>query len=376
MSCSLCRLPFHPSPLSTKPRPAPAGALTDKQRSYLQWGVGMGKNIPGAVPTLEYLDNNIFGNVPGKPVLMVVMVTWESDNGTIVALHTVCATLLRHMFGAADDSKDSLTELCQIELVLGRPLGGKYAGRFRHIDYEGVGKANIDQFWISADDDGLNMFSWSAFKASGLGWMLSRPDVFPKFHPVISRSRLTEIGDAPKTTSDIFTTQSLDILHLLLPYLPNNSFVSLLSTCRLLRHHALTTFQPHARTRVLELGWAVPLEIEYARATPVAAASMAHAVNRPVDGDWLLYLSQVHRKPSMQARRRIWALASEVRHVYLTKKAFSEYEDVIGADGQRIKTKQRLELEKHMDFLMKMRAVANSKKQPPFSPSAKPFTPV
>ncbi|KAM5530419.1 hypothetical protein V8D89_015930, partial [Ganoderma adspersum] len=37
----------------------------------------------------------------------------------------------------------------------------------------------------------------------------------------------------------------------------------LMATCRTLRYHALTTFQPHARERVLSLEWAVPLETEY-----------------------------------------------------------------------------------------------------------------
>ena len=85
---------------------------------------------------------------------------------------------------------------------------------------------------------------------------------FPRFRPTILDARLSALGDRAATT-DIITTQSLDILHILLPYLSNKSYVNLMATCRTLRYHSLTTFQPHARERVLSLGWAVPLETEY-----------------------------------------------------------------------------------------------------------------
>lgn len=75
--------------------------------------------------------------------------------------------------------------------------------------------------------------------------------------------RLSSLRE-PAATTDIITTQSLDVLHILLAYLSNKSYVNLVATCRTLRYHALTTFQPHARERVLSLGWAVPLENEYA----------------------------------------------------------------------------------------------------------------
>ena len=221
---------------------------------------------------------------------------------------------------------------------------------------------------------------------------------FPRFRPEVAPARTSSLGPLPESTQDIVTTQPLDVLHVLLPYLDNRSFVNLLSTCRTLRHRALTILQPHARKRVLELGWAVPTEVEYAGfvkrnpPTPASASptsptapsatppntpaspeadkpcqpqaddggtptektptdpsqdqaapdlshvAMAHATHSPVDADWYLYLSQVHRTQSMRARRWVWALATEVARVYRAKRPASPYADVLDADGGRVKS--------------------------------------
>ena len=147
------------------------------------------------------------------------------------------------------------------------------------------------------------------------------------------------------------STQPLDVLHALLPYLDDKSFINLLSTCRFLRHHALTTFQPHARQRVLALGWAVPTEVEYqafvrrklqtsatGEASPsgelLASLAMAHAEHSPVDADWHLYLTKVYCSQAMRARRWVWALAGEVARVYRAKRAVGPYADRIEEDEE------------------------------------------
>ena len=60
---------------------------------------------------------------------------------------------------------------------------------------------------------------------------------------------------------------------------------------------------------------------------PLARLEMAHAAHSPVDADWMHYLSQVHRTPSMRARRWVWALAEELARVYRRKKAEGPYAD-------------------------------------------------
>ncbi|KAL6305534.1 hypothetical protein BKA93DRAFT_731076 [Sparassis latifolia] len=321
MSCSLCRLPFTPGPTSVYPHPPLPGILNEKLYNYFRWGVAMGSWVPGAVTNLEWLDNNSFGNMPSIP--MVLNVRWESPGGTvrILVCHTVCATIVRATFDAQDDSLQAYTDLCQIEKVLGRPMMGAQGGRLSGVDYEGVGhKVDLRPFWALYNKERIE-FNWHAFMSNNLGWMLNRPDVFPRFRPTVTAERLN-FRPSPTATSDILTIELVDILRVLLSYLSDASFVLLLSTCRSLRRHALTTFQPHARVRVLTLGWAVPLAHEYAREAELRAKNgqapvpMAHAQKSPYDGDWMLYLSHVHRSASMRARRHLWAIALELRRAY------------------------------------------------------------
>ncbi|OBZ72250.1 hypothetical protein A0H81_07921 [Grifola frondosa] len=378
MSCGLCCLPFSPSPDSTCPRPLTPETLTSKQKHYLQYCVAIGDTVPGLVTNLVFLgtwfilwtprtknlihcasDGNLFRST-SKAILIAV--TWESPNATIFALHTACATILRHMLGASDESFDSVVELCQVPLLLGSQTGVN-AGRIPGMDYDNIGVEKVDlrRFWITGNDAGMNQFNWLAFEASGFGWALNRPDIFPKLHTSVSEARLAALGPAPESTSDMITTQPLDVLHVLLPYLSDASFVALLSTCRLLRHHALTTFQPHARRRVLALGWAVPTPTEYASVKEKnggATMGMAHARDTPHDADWLLYLSRVHRSQSMRARRRVWALAEALAAQYKEKRDNSKYAEVPKAGGMA-KSRARIALEKKLETMAAMRPYIN-----------------
>ncbi|EMD34120.1 hypothetical protein CERSUDRAFT_76245 [Gelatoporia subvermispora B] len=321
------------------PRRAPEGALSQQQRDYLTWAVGMGTMLPGCVATMEYLDINLFSIKFRGPARVSNIIQWESGRSTYVVMHTTCATIIRHVLGASDDSPESFATLCEIEQILGHPCGGKIAGRFCDVDYKAAGRVDVERFWkVVGPDDGSNDFDWQRFQCSGLSWVIARPDVFPKFTHEVSPMRLAQIGCPKADTCDIITTQPVDILTLLLAYLLNHSLLSLLSTCRLLRHHALTTFQPIARAHTLDLGWAIPLEFEYKCAGPEVAPKLAHPTNSPQHGDWWLYLSHAHKKSSMRARRRIWALAHELRRAYLEKKPCSGYEDII-TEKNGIKTR-------------------------------------
>ena len=159
------------------------------------------------------------------------------------------------------------------------------------------------------------------------------------------------VPSLPSTTADVFTTQPLDVLQALLPYLDDKSFLNLLSTCTFLRHHALTTFQAHSRLRVLALRWAVPTTVEYQivvrrkfstsgppSADDLAAMEMAHATHSPLDADWHMYLAKVYCSHAMRARRWTWTLACEVARVYRAKRAAGPYADrfVDSEDGHRV----------------------------------------
>jgi hypothetical protein len=77
---------------------------------------------------------------------------------------------------AEDDSMDSLVNLCAIEQVLGRPQGGKNAGRLRYVNYEATGH-DLRPYWHSGYEEGANTFGWNALKSSDKEHLLSRPDV-------------------------------------------------------------------------------------------------------------------------------------------------------------------------------------------------------
>ena len=188
------------------------------------------------------------------------------------------------------------------------------------------------------------------------------PYSFPRFHPAISPARLAAIGPLPKDgTADVITTLPHDILVLLLahPALPNAAFVALLGTCRTLRHAALTALQPLARARVLALRWPLAVPAEHAAfvsralsasrdggahkgaiadaredGADLGALEMAHATHSPVHGDWMLYLSQVHRTQAMRARRWVWALAEGLAGLRAERRAASQWAELPGEAGE------------------------------------------
>ncbi|KAI0714333.1 hypothetical protein C8T65DRAFT_644743 [Cerioporus squamosus] len=392
MSCSLCRLPFTPSTHSVAPRWPPPGVLSDKQVLYMKHGFGMGQHVFGLAVDLVNMDNN---NFTVNNCNMIINIVWEADGKTFIAMHPHCATIVRHHLGLRENTPENLIELSLLEKIVGPPMDGLRAGRLRDVNYEGVlgegdkNRVDIESLWSRSGE--LPDFDWLQWQRRGLEWTAVRPDVFPRFRPQVAPTRISSLGPLPESTEDIVTTQPVDVLHALLPYLDNRSFVNLLSTCRTLRHHALTTFQPHARTRVLELGWAVPTEAEYAgfvkRNPPAPSSStasptspttstvpagdkrnvandaasdakhaptgsesskdatsdlslvaMAHAKHSPIDADWYLYFSQVHRTQAMRSRRWVWALAEELARVYRVKRAGGPYEDVVDVDGRRTKS--------------------------------------
>lgn len=151
---------------------------------------------------------------------------------------------------------------------------------------------------------------------------------------------MDEVGE-PIAQPGRLTEQPLDVLLALLPYLPLQTYFAFISTCRLLRIHALTTFQPHARMRVLGLGWATPLLTlgEYdaiVKRNASAAEALVHSKRSPASGDWLLYLSHVHRTASMRARRRIWNISVAIRNTVAAQLPSSNYGQNIGVERPKL----------------------------------------
>lgn len=170
---------------------------------------------------------------------------------------------------------------------------------------------------------------------------------FPKFAVTVDASRIPPLPQPAGT--DILSRQPLDIIRALLPYLPTPAYLALTSTCRTLRHHAVTTFQPEARRRVLGLRWAVPLP--YEAQLMQKAGLVAASADAPAGADWLLYMSFVHRTAGMRARRWIWGMAEEITNVYRKRKAESPYADIVLAGGEIQKSKARTELEKKVESM-------------------------
>ena len=199
---------------------------------------------------------------------------------------------------------------------------------------------------------------------------------FPRFEPSLTPARLESARQPVSETSDVLTTLPLDILRLILehPSLPNESFVRLLGTCRTFRTHALTTFQPLARARVIALGWAIPIPFEYAMLIrqlinecslpdstfPIVVVSkvpIAHACS-PMYGDWLLYLGRVLSMPNMRVRRWLWALAARLAAVRAERRAASEWEEVVDEDGKRVRSKAWLARAQRMSEVLETRGLS------------------
>ncbi|ETW83201.1 hypothetical protein HETIRDRAFT_439691 [Heterobasidion irregulare TC 32-1] len=321
MSCSLCRLPFVPNEQrSTNPHPPPRGILSAAQTSYHSTAIAWGQSIMTLLLKFNYLDNNLFGADLG---MMPIVHTWEKDGGTCMFFHTTCADLLRHALDAEAWTVETFVRLFELESVFGQPQGGREAGRFRHVDYEHVAceRAPVDlrRFWLPKPPYQGRNWDWEGFAGSEFAWTLNRPDVFPRFFATVSEKRLGSVG-RPEATTDRVTTLPIDVLLHLLPHLDVRTYLALTSTCRTLRTHALTTFQPHARRLVLSLGWAVPLAGEHEQAK-AAGLALAHARSTPHDADWFLYLGHVHRTAGMRVRRWVWHVCENVRRAYEGRRA-------------------------------------------------------
>ena len=169
--------------------------------------------------------------------------------------------------------------------------------------------------------------------------------------------RLSSLGK-PAAQSGILVRQPLDVLLSLLPHLSQPTYLALTSTCRLIRLHALTTFQPHARSLVLSLGWATPLlgVGEYNAAVKknqTVVQSLVHPVHSPASGDWLLYLSHVHRTSSMRARRRIWNICQAVKRAVEEQLPSSEYGKNLDVERTKIETHMKV-MSKTMEDMRSM----------------------
>ena len=94
---------------------------------------------------------------------------------------TTCADLLRHALAAEAWTVEAFVRPFELEAVLGRPQGGREAGRFRHVDYGHVAceRAPVDlrRFWLPAPPYEGRNWDWAGFARSELAWTLNRPDV-------------------------------------------------------------------------------------------------------------------------------------------------------------------------------------------------------
>ncbi|KAJ7680825.1 hypothetical protein DFH06DRAFT_1164295 [Mycena polygramma] len=371
MSCSICRLPFVPDlRIATSPLPAhtPSEAAVPKdQATYFKACVGVGNRIMGCVSKFCYYSSNMFGSDSGFEVIM-----WESHGGTFFFAHSVCLSLLRQALNVEEDNFLSTTTLCASELVLGRPGSGANAGRFKDIDYEHVGEnVNLSPFWKRGQREGCNVFKWEelkTYKNGSLSWIIQRPDIFPRFNRTVSPERLASVGMPPsdEERADLITTMPMELILHLLPYLSLKSYIALVSTCRFLRYHALTTFQSHARFLVLQLPWALPTRCELRDIKKKFSAEMASRDDEMRGGDWYLYLHRIHGTKSMRVRRWIWALCEEIRRVWMLKLPGSAWADL----GVGVKSAARVRMESEVrakidqvDVMRRMNEKAREERQ-------------
>ncbi|KAL4255556.1 F-box domain-containing protein [Pleurotus pulmonarius] len=356
MSCPVCRMPYVPHPtISANPLPVhfpPQGMLTKQQYDYFNTGMGIGTTIMGVIRKLVYFSGNMFGG--HKTKAMVISIVWESCGMTVFIAHVACADLLRRAFNCEELNVTNLVTLCQITEVIGACGIGPNAGRLPYVNYNRVGeKIDLSNFWHdhAPGDEGNNYFDWKALGNSKYSWLVNRPDVFPKFPAKVDANRVPS-EDFTIGENDAICNKPMDVLHALVPYLPARSYVMLVSTCRQLRYHALTTLQPHARNIVISLVWPLPTRNEYNSAPKDVRAIMVSedmAVS-PVDADWYMYLSRAHRTKGMRVRRWIWNSCQEIKRVYDERLPTSPF--VVTKEGG--KSKQRKELEKKVSQMFMM----------------------
>ncbi len=261
--------------------------------------------------------------------------------------HTSCANMFFHVLGVKDkETNESMTLIAQAMGVLGRPLAGQDPGRVRNVRYEAVGEQiDLRPFWSPGSQPGGDVFNWKALSQSKYNFLVVRPFMYVFYvtlttgRPIphystrfprlldVAPSRTAHFRNVEFNNQDKFTTLPLDILQILLPYLPMVSYLSLVSTCRFLRLHALTTFQPNARRLVLGIPWSLPLPADLSLMSPSMAAKVPDREKTPHTADWLLYLSHIHCTNSMRTRRWIWALAESIKDTYLAQLATSPVMD-------------------------------------------------
>ncbi|KAL1704037.1 hypothetical protein EV121DRAFT_280648 [Schizophyllum commune] len=348
MSCSLCRLPFVPAPGSMNPLPEhfpPEGFMTKAQYAYFESALGFGPRVHGLVKTFKFLSPKNFGTFE-PPVLLNV--AWAHPGFTFVMMHHVCGALFRRAMGCESNTFEDQKRLCEVEVVMG-PLGElEDAGELRGVDYASLGeKIDVKPFWRVGSDHGQNSFKYDEFQQSPLSdWLFTRPDSIPRFYPVVEAKHWSTIPhpDAIPAGTDVLTRQPLDVLLAILAHLDAPTFVKLTSTCRFLRAHALTTFQPEARRFVLALPWAFPMTSELGKMTRAMRQAVPDPERSPHDGDWLLYLSHVHRTKGMRVRRWLWANATEAARVFEERKKVSPY-----AEGRH--TAEREKFDKQVESL-------------------------
>ncbi|KAL0581218.1 hypothetical protein V5O48_000806 [Marasmius crinis-equi] len=327
----------------------PEGVMSDKVFGYFMRATGIGKRVvPGGILNYDYNSSNLFSGHASISLLSTVV--WESFGLTFWMNHTGCAKILRAVFELEDnDSEEELTDLFQIEDVIGPCQDGRNHGKFRGVNYETVGEGiDLRPYWSRHEHV---VFDYKKLVSDGKGWMITRPDVFSRFSRVVDHAkRIAPLGET-QPGNDMLTSKPLDVIRVLLPYLSVASYLKLTSTCKYLRYQALTSFQPHARTLLLsEFPWAFPTRLECEsikqnKDLMDAIVSSDPKVCGP-ECDWLLYMYQVHKTKSMRIRRYIWSICVDMRREYeerLPGSGFYEYPE--GPEGEAVGTQNRKALE-------------------------------
>lgn len=315
---------FVPGPQATAPMKEhypPNGILTPALYRYYIRAVGLGRpEVQSVKCKYDYVSGNMFAGLMAG--MMAVCVIWETHpamgmTGTPAMMHLACAKMFFHCLDADVDTKERFKRLDGVINFLGRPQGGPNAGWFKNVQYAKVGECiDLAKFWVPGYTEGGNVFNWQALSQSPYAFLINRPDVFPRFFLEVDAKRTGDLKREPDIVrSDRITTLPMDIVGYLLRFFDEATYVKLVATCRFLRFHALTTFQPHARRLVFALGWAAPVPAELEDMDDAQRGSVVDE-DTPQDADWLLYLSHVHRTKGMRMRRWIWAQCMEIRRVY------------------------------------------------------------
>ncbi|KZV90660.1 hypothetical protein EXIGLDRAFT_770627 [Exidia glandulosa HHB12029] len=317
MSCCVCRLPLLPDRAeSTSPLPehfAPPGVLTKEQTRYFERGTLWGDHIHGFWVDTRYFSSNMIANRdPKNNPVGLMMFLWEQE---FITMHHTCFRLLCVVLDAEGENKESLRKLVALEMVLGPPGGGIDCGRWPGVNYEGAGEeVDTRTLWKLGFALGSNIFDWRGLARLGYDWVVHRPDVFPRFYTTVSPERVKHLASGTDLRgTDVLTRMPSDVLRAIASHLVLEpaALAQLSGTCRFLRFLAVDEWQLLARDCVLALRWAIPCAAELQQ----DAKKLEGTANKDAQGDWMLYLSHVHRTNSMRVRRWVWALCGEVKRV-------------------------------------------------------------